>query len=155
MTVRVVPAEMAHVPLVAARARQADRDELWAGGRITAFDALAVGVESSTSAWTGFAGDDPICLFGVAPASLLGGIGIPWLIGTDEVERHQMAFLRRCQPHVATMRSVYDTLVNWVDDRNVVAQRWLRWLGFHVEPPAPFGPDGMPFRRFIWRRADV
>lgn len=94
-------------------------------------------------------------MFGVAPASLVGGLGVPWMIGTDAIERYQFTFLRHCRPCVDQMRLLYDTLVNWVDDRNVVAQRWLRWLGFHVEQPEPYGPDGIPFRRFTWRRADV
>lgn len=152
---RIEPAQVGHVALVAPRVRQADRDELWASSHETPFDALATGVQISTSAWTGFVGDEPVCMFGVAPASLLGAVGVPWMIGTDAVERHQMAFLRRCRPCVDRMRSLYDVLVNYVDDRNVVAQRWLRWLGFHVGPAAPHGVEGLPFRRFMWRRDSV
>lgn len=153
MTVaRVVPAMAEHVALVAPRVREADRAELWASGRSTPEQALAYGFSHSSSAWTGFVDDVPVCMFGVAPVSLLGGLGSPWMIGTDAIEAHQFAFLRRCRPCVEQMRSLYDVLVNWVDDRNVVAHRWLRWLGFTLHAPEPHGPDGVLFRRFDWRR---
>lgn len=154
MTPRIVAAQVEHVPLIAPLVREADRVELWAASRTTPFDALAYGVEHSTSAWTGFIGDDPVCMFGVVPASLLGGIGVPWMLGTDAIVRYQFTFLRGSRPCVDRMRSLYDSLANYVDDRNVVAQRWLRWLGFHLEHAEPHGPDGMPFRRFTWRRDD-
>lgn len=152
---RLVPALPEHVALLAPRVREADRQELWASGRITPAAALAIGVSSSSSSWAGFIGDELVCLFGVVPASLVTGIGVPWMIGSDAVVRHQFTFLRQSRPCVGRMRAVYDVLVNWVDDRNVVAQRWLRWLGFEVEAPRPHGPDGIPFRRFTWRRDHV
>ncbi len=140
------------MPLIANAAREADRVELWAASQSTPFDALAYGVEHSTSAWTGFIDDDPVCMFGVVPVSLLGGVGVPWMIGTDAVVRHQFAFLRGSRPCVERMRSLYDSLVNYVDDRNLVAQRWLRWLGFEIGHAEPYGPYGVLFRRFTWRR---
>jgi hypothetical protein len=151
----VIPASAEHVALLAPRVREADRLELWASGRITPERALAIGVDASTSAWTGFVDDEVVCMFGVVPASLVGGIGVPWMIGSDAIVRHQRAFLRRCRGHLERMQVLYDTLVNFVDDRNVVAHRWLTWLGFHVEPPQPYGPDGLLFRRFTWRRPHV
>lgn len=42
-------------------------------------------------------------------------------------------------------------LTNYVDARNAVSIRWLRWLGFEIEPAAPFGIHGLPFHRFSMR----
>jgi len=149
---RVVPAEFDHVLAIGGALREADRAEVWASGRYLPVEAVLQGYRASTHVWTGLIGDEPICMFGVAPVSLLGAAGRPWMLGTDGVERHQVAFLRRCRPCVAAMRSVYDSLENWVDERNAAAHRWLRWLGFRLEDPQPWGVDGELFRRFEWRR---
>lgn len=147
----IVPATWEHVGVVAAAMRAADVAEVWASSRSTPYEALKHGMDTSSLVWTGTIDDEPICIFGVAPLSLLGGIGVPWLLGTDAVERHQRIFLRHCRPVVADMLSVYNHLVNFVDERNTVSQRWLRWLGFALDEPEPFGPDGLPFRRFQLR----
>lgn len=151
MVAEVVPAEEAHVDAMLGRIRQADIDELWASNRVTPEEALRAGLRLSTSVWTGMVDGRPICMFGVVPASLLGGVGVPWMIGTTDIERHQHAFLRRCRPHVAHMRRLYTHLANMVDARNRVAMRWLRWLGFRLGEPVPHGPDGLPFRPFEMR----
>lgn len=151
----IVAAQIEHVQMMAPLVREADRVELRDGWNVTPFDALADGIEHSTSAWTGFVDNDPVCMFGVAPVSLLGGVGVPWMIGTDAVVRHQVRFLRESRPCVDRMRSLYDSLVNYVDDRNTVSHRWLRWLGFTLEDPAPYGPNGVMFRRFSWSRSTL
>jgi len=46
----------------------------------------------------------------------------------------------------------YSHLENWVDARNTKAINWLRWLGFTVHDPVPFGVAGLPFHRFDMRR---
>ena len=45
-------------------------------------------------------------------------------------------------------------LLNFVDNRNIKAQNWLRWLGFTLEEPEPHGVAGLPFRRFWMRKAE-
>lgn len=151
MTPVIVPATEAMVPAFADNARAADVAECWALGRVLPGQAMLSGVRTGR-AWAGFVDDEPVCLFGVRTTSLLGREGVPWMLGTDAVERYQVPFLRQCRPIVAGWRSEYDSLVNWVDERNTVAQRWLRWLGFTLDAPAPFGVEGLPFRRFEWRK---
>lgn len=149
--VRIVPAQAEHIAPLAQHARAADVAELWAAARLTPEGAMRIGLPLSPLAWTGFVGDDTVCMFGVTPVSLLGGVGAPWLIGTEHVERYQMAFLRHSRPMVAAMLQRFPLLINHVDARNTVAVRWLRWLGFAMAEPAPYGPFGVPFRKFEMR----
>lgn len=151
MRVEVVPATLEHVADLAPRVRAADAAEIWAAARLTPEAALALGVRVSTGAWVGLVDGEVVCMFGVSPRSLIGGTGVPWMLGSDLIERHQMTFLRRCRPVVAWMRELYPVLANHVDDRNEAAKRWLRWLGFELADPAPHGPDRLPFRRFEMR----
>jgi hypothetical protein len=150
----VVSADTGHVALIASRARRADRDELWAASRMTPAEALLYGMAEG-NAFTGIVEGEPVCMFGIVRANVLGGLGVPWLVGTDGIERNARAFLRESRPVFDALRTGYHTLANHVDERNAVAHRWLRWLGFTLLQPEPHGPDGLPFRPFYWRREDV
>lgn len=99
--------------------------------------------------------DLAIAVFGVCPA-WLPGHGIPWLLAAPELEEvHSRTFLRYCRRFLSRMLADYSVLANWVDARNTAAMRWLRWLGFTLQPAAPFGPLGLPFHPFNLRRPHV
>lgn len=151
--VLIRPATLDDVADLAPRLRQADRDEVWASFRSKPEAALSKSFRLSSHAWAGLADEKLVCMWGVCPASLLNRIGVPWLLGSDEVETHQVAFLRRSRPALAEMLETYTVLTNWVDARNRVSMRWLRWLGFTLYPAQPFGPDRLPFHRFDKRSA--
>ena len=92
-------------------------------------------------------------MFGVAPRDILGGVGSPWLLGTGDVERHAITFLRLNRQYVLRMLDIFPHLVNFVDARHTVAIRWLKWLGFKFAPgPVPYGMRGMPFYRFEMKK---
>lgn len=46
-------------------------------------------------------------MFGVSPASMIGGNGAPWLVGTSRIEKYQKTFLRHCRPVLQQMLAVY------------------------------------------------
>jgi len=146
--IRVVPATPTQAAALAPRLRRADADEVWAAARLTPEEAPRQSLALSLRAWAGLADDEVMCLFGLAPLSLLTGWGAPWLLGADGLERHANAFLRRNRAMVADMRALCPRLENRVDARNAVSIRWLRWLGFTLHPATPWGPDGLPFHRF-------
>lgn len=142
------PATLDDVADLAPRLREADRDEVWDSHRSTPEEALGRSLRLSTHAWAGLADGRLVCMWGVCPASMLDRIGVPWLLGSDEIETHQIAFLRRNRPMIAEMMETYTVLTNWVDARNTMSMRWLRWMGFTLFPAHPFGVAGLPFHRF-------
>ena len=146
--IAVVAATAEHIAPVAARMRQADRDEVWASSLSRPEAALRMSLAASPLAWTGLVDGVPVCMFGAAASTMLASQGCPWLLGTDEVERHAIAFLRRNRAQVGLMLKVFGTLANRVDSRNTQSVRWLEWLGFTIHPAEPFGPLGLPFHRF-------
>ena len=87
-------------------------------------------------------------MFGVAPVSVLGGVGSPWLIGTGAIADVSRQFVRECRGYVDQMHNVYPELVNFVDTRNAASIRWLRWLGFEIQDPVEFGINGEMFHPF-------
>ncbi len=47
------------------------------------------------------------------------------------------------------MLDLFPHLQNYVDARNEISIRWLKWLGFRFDPkPVPYGIWGLPFLRF-------
>lgn len=150
--VTVVEALPEHDQLIGMNMRSADAEEVWASSMMTPIQAVRESRRVSTHVWTGMINDEPACMFGVASACLVSGYGVPWLLGTDVIEKYSFAFIRQCRPYMELMQGVYPRLTNYVDDRNTVSRRWLKWLGFQIEEPAPYGPFHKPFRKFEMRR---
>lgn len=148
----IVTATVEHIEPIAADIREADRAELWAAALISSEAAMRDGLRISDFAYTGLIDGEPVCMFGVSPASLIGGVGRPWMVGTSSLDRHAMIFLRRCRGIVGQMQGIYPLLENYVDCRNVKAIAWLKWLGFQFDEPVLTGAFNLPFRRFERRR---
>lgn len=147
-----MPVTKAHVASVASRMRACDRREIWASSRSAPLASLRRGVSSSVMTYTGLVEGRPVCILGVAPASLLSGVGTPWMLATAGLERAARPMLRLSLPIVEVMNETFPVLVNFVDARNVKTVRWLEWLGFTVDPAAPHGAEGLPFHRFVRAR---
>jgi len=90
-------------------------------------------------------------MFGVSPINFVQGIGSPWMLATPEFDRHPRAVIRHCRRYIPPMLAVFPHLVNHVDARNVRSVAWLRWLGFEMHDPEPYGPYGVPFHKFEMR----
>jgi hypothetical protein len=146
----LVPVMPQHVDYVAAFMRPRDVAEVWASHHAAPAEALQRGVSSAIVAWTGLVNGEPVCIFGASPNSLLTGDGSPWMLATPTLQVVERPFLRVSRAAVEAMQDIFPRLVNYVDNRNVCAQRWLAWLGFTLEPPAPYGAEQLLFRRF-WR----
>jgi hypothetical protein len=151
--ISVVPATLEHAAYIASRMRKADMEEVAVSSGRGPFTALRESLKSSAQAFTGMVEDVPVCMFGVGVLDILGGVGSPWLLGTDLVEKNAMAFLRRSKVYVRQMTDTFPYLYNYVDARNTLSIKWLKWLGFEMaDEPVPYGIWGMPFYYFELRR---
>lgn len=137
---------------LAPRLRLADAAEFLANGRCPTAGLLrAVGL--SERVWCIDApGGSPLCIFGFAPIDQI--TACPWLVGADELfTRHRVWFLRNTDRIVRLGDDRWRVFTNRVHAANTVHVRWLRWAGFHVAPPEPFGPYGELFHQ-ITRSAE-
>lgn len=148
----IISATVAHAADLAPHLREADRLEVEAASGLDPLAELQRSLAMSVEAWTGTVDGAPACIFGVGLLSLLGGEGSPWLLGSDLVTRHSVAFARRNKAMVRGWSKAFPVLRNFVDVRNVVSVRWLRWLGFKLLPPVPYGVARLPFHPFEMRR---
>lgn len=127
----VVPARYVHVNYLARRLRSIDAAECRACGH-TPKQALVTGLRGSTFALTILLDGRPVAMFGVAPGSLIEGVGVPWLLGTDEVLKGARQFLTVGPRVVEAMHREWPVLRNYVGADNRRAIRTLKALQFDV-----------------------
>jgi hypothetical protein len=153
MTKIIVSAHTDHLDWIASNMREADEIEC-AAGAMSPRLALERSMETSVKTWTGMIMPDarPICMFGVGVGDILGAVGHPWCLGTDEIEDVSLSFLRESRKVVARMLGIFPYLFNYVDARNELSIKWLKWLGFKFDDQTvAYGPFKIPFYRFEMR----
>jgi len=151
MTTAIRPATLSDGADMWPHMRQCDLAELYASGGFDGRSGLLLSIASSKKSWVFLGNDRPIFIFGVTP-SMTKGIGVPWMLGTDDVDVYRRDLLAITKPYIAQMMDGFTLLCNRVDARNVKSVRWLRWSGFQIEPPQPHGWMKMPFHRFSMRK---
>lgn len=135
--------------LLAANARMSDTAEVSAVvGALGIAAAARFALSASERAWSVFADRKLVCIYGVGRESVLVGGRQPWLLGTCLIEVHARQFAARSRAILADLVAKYGVLENKVDARNLGTIRWLRFLGFEISAPEPYGYSNMPFHRF-------
>jgi GNAT superfamily N-acetyltransferase len=142
--ISVVPATMAHVRAI--ELREGDAREIAALG-LSKEEGLQRSLDRAAWAEAYLVAGEVAAIAGVSIGSLLGAEAIPWLVTGRPVERHKRAFLRLTRAGVARILRQFPVLINHVHAEYAEALRWLRWLGFTIERPAPHGPRGELFCR--------
>lgn len=143
---------LADIEHLAANLRACDRRELEASHGPDMLAAVQHAVAVSTHCWAMIVGGELALIGGAAPVSLLGGIGSPWMLGAEHLDRVPGALTRMGKEYRDICLAAYPHLVNYVDARNVKSLRWLRRIGFQIAAePIPYGPFRMPFYQFEMR----
>lgn len=89
------------------------------------------------------------------PAGMTGVVGDRiWMLGTPELTATKERRLHLCTKGRGWVKhciaEVGTPLGNYVYAKNRMAIRWLKFLGFEVGVPQPYGPSAALFRPF-WR----
>ena len=112
--------------------------------------ALERGVALSDPCYAAVDGETVLVLFGVYPQPGAADVGIVWLLGSDDITTYSRLFLRLCRPWLEKLQGQYRILRNWIDARNEVHIRWLKWSGFtFLRRIERFGVEGRPFYEFM------
>ena len=149
---RLVEASPVHIPYLAEHMRAADVEECAAYGRRPA-TALSSALGASLWAMTAIVDDEPHAMMGVSSLSMMGSVGVPWMLGTDRVYDHARDLARYAPLILSEMHGTFDTLENYVSTGNARALRFLRHAGFEIcEGVTMVG--GIPFVRFRKERPD-
>ena len=154
MVIDVIPAQAGHILHIAENIRAEDKKELWDYALQRPYEGIWKSLDSSRFAWTGLVDEKPACMFGVSDSSCLSEVGRPWLIGTEEIDKRPLSFLRRNKHYLPVMMLPYERLENYVEESNVRAIEWLGWLGFTFGAIEYIGPFMKPFYKF-WMVKDA
>ena len=141
-------AELEDCSWVAEHIREADLQEILAYSGSTPKDALVAGFHHSDIPFTVVVGGEPAAIFGASPVEQ--GVGAVWLLGTDGILKNTTRFLRESRFWLDQCARPYDILFNYVDARNTVHIKWIKWLGFTViNTHKEFGVEKRPFHEFV------
>ena len=136
------------VEYLAPRLRFGDKQEILASVGLTPLDGLKLSFSNSTLCLTivnpkGL----PVAIFGIADlGGLVGGI---CMLGTNDLANIQIAFLKECKKVIQLLNKKYKILWNYVDCRNQLHIKWLKWCGFKFLRKTNRGKLNKPFYEFI------
>jgi len=148
--VKIVKTAQKHIDFMKGNLREADLNEVWASSFSVGSVALQRSFNRSSSCWTALMGGEPFACFGVVPLSCLNLTGSPWMLATDRIDQVPFKVVRESKKYVNKMIRGFEKLENWIDERNTVSKRWLKWCGFVLEPPREYGAQSKLFHRF-WK----
>lgn len=146
---RVVPAHISHVYVLAANLRTGDAAEIEAVG-LAAKPTIRTSFRHAVLCRTALIDNEVAAMWGLG-GTLLSGVGAPWLLTTPVVERvSPLTFVRVGAREMAAMLRVRRRLENQVHASYARAIGVLRLWGFTLDEPKPLGPKNELFCRF-WR----
>jgi len=139
-------AEDSDADALAPRLRAADRREIEAALGMDQTVVLRHGVRASDPCHAVVVGGAVVALFGVVPSARSPEIGSVWLLASEAFAAHAFFIVRSSKVWIPKLHERYRVLTNFVDARNEVHIRWLRWCGFvFVRRVERFGVGGLPF----------
>ena len=130
---------------VASNIRDDDRRELEEGHGITPYEYL-VNIEAKNKD----------CVYFEVPNGKIAGMagvdsseefqGMVWMLCTDAINEFPVTFARESKRWVELQTQ--PLLWNYMDPRNEVHKKLLKFLGFKFLRKVPFGPNNLPFIEF-------
>jgi hypothetical protein len=140
-------AELEDADELAPKLRKADLQEIQAATGLPPQQVLQVGVEYSAPACTVIdSSGEVVGMFGVEPGA--PQTGVVWLLGSDALGTRQ--FIRECRTWLRGLHATYPLLYNYIDKRNTLHIRWLRYMGFTFIAEHPqHGYEQRPFLEFV------
>ena len=136
------------IKYLAPRLRHEDKQEILAGTGLFPYEVLLIGFNKSVIVFTIFnPKNKPIAIFGIDDCG--NGVGGIWLLATKDLTTIKIAFLKECREVIKFLNNKYKILWNYVDCRNDVHIRWLKWCGFKFLRKTNYGVLQKPFYEFI------
>jgi len=134
--------------VIAENIREDDRREILAMNGEEPLEAMVSGFIYSDNPRTVLVGETPVAMFGSGEVE--PGVGMVWLLGTEGIEDISIQFLRESKHWLEQLHDNYEMLFNYVDERNTVHIKWLKWLGFKfINRHEQFGVENRPFFEFV------
>lgn len=151
LEVSIEPTVEADLVELSANIRDIDAKECQLMLNLPVAQAVKLSFAVSYESYTGRVNGELVTIFGIARPHTLSGEGIPWLLGTPLVEKYTFTFLRKSRKIVRGWGKRHPVMKNYVYVENETSIQWLRWLGFKIKDPVPYGASGEMFHPFELR----
>jgi len=136
------------IKYLAPRLRFEDKREILSNSGLTPYEALYFSyIHSDISFTVVNKKNEPVAIFGVNDVG--NNVGAIWLLATNDLATAQISFLRQCRDVVKVFNTKYKILWNFVDCRNSLHIKWLKWCGFKFINKQKYGVLNEPFYEFI------
>lgn len=141
------PAEVSHV---ARNLRPEDEAEVRAYCGLDPAIAVPAAAANSTVLWSVCADDGEVGgIWGTQPVFGCPDIGWVWMLFTPLLWEHRWDFAINCRSYLPQAFEHYPVLTNYVDERNTLHVKWLRYMGAtFTNRIERFGAEGRPFLEF-------
>lgn len=140
------------VDLLCNKLRSTDVEEIWASHNLTPWDGLHYSTTESLISLTITAKDKPIGIFGIKPESYMGDRATIWFLGTDDLDKIKVRFLKQSKKFVKMFLSFYPYLYNYVHIHNFQSIEWLKYCGAKMDEPISYGIMREKFQYFYFER---
>lgn len=148
MSVKYVEPNDKLLQYVADNMRAIDKLECVEGSGSTPMEALKRGVKTSSHCSVVVIDGRPCAVVGLVIVNYLQGIGVPWLLATNDAVENKRVFISHCKQGLDDMKTICPNLVNYVHVDNYLSIKWLKWMGFTIDPSEPRGHSGAHFHKF-------
>jgi len=136
------------IKYLAPRLRYEDKREILAHCGLPPYEALYLSFKYSDISFTIVnTENEPVAIFGINDAG--NNVGAIWLLATDKLKDIQFSFLRENKKVIDFLNTKYKILWNFVDCRNSLHIKWLKWCGFKFINKQNYGVLNKPFYEFI------
>ena len=129
---------------LAPRLRFEDKREILSTAGMTPYTALYYSYLKSEIVFTIVnTKKEPVGIFGITVG------GAIWLLATDKLKNIQYSFLKENKKVIDFLNTKYKILWNFVDCRNSLHIKWLKWCGFKFINKKKYGVLNEPFYEVI------
>lgn len=135
------------------RLREADRQEVYSTTGLSPY--LILSYAASSGETLSMVGDhgEVIGMFGCGPVHHMDCFGAIWLLISKTLEENRkyvFQFLRETPWWINHFHETYPVLYNYVDARNELHLRWVKWMGFQeIRRIDRWGYEGRPYVKII------
>ncbi|HVJ44378.1 MAG TPA: phage protein Gp13 family protein [Dongiaceae bacterium] len=91
-------------------------------------------------------------MYGVGKHPWYRKTGIIWMLASPDIASPEIRreFIQRSREMCDRLHERYTVLTNYIDARNTLHLRWLKWCGFEiVNTVQEFGHGRLPFHEFV------
>lgn len=152
LEVSIEPTVLADLDELSANMRDIDIKECKLMHNAPPILALKHSFAASHEVLTGRVNGELVTVFGIARVSVLNADGIPWMLGTDLIDKYAFTFVRRSRKLINKWSEDHPVMKNYVHVDNTISIHWLKWLGFDVKEPIIYGNTNALFHPFELRR---